>query len=65
MEQPAYTKVKVNNEIEFCEVKNMEMKDKVENDAFLASPDAGYMTGCTLTMDGGATLPVVAANDFV
>ena len=33
--------------------------------AFLASPDAGYMTGCTLTMDGGATLPVVAANDFV
>ena len=30
MEQPAYTKVKVNNEIEFCEVKNMEMKDKVE-----------------------------------
>lgn len=33
--------------------------------AFLASPDASYMTGCTLTMDGGATLPVVAANDFV
>ncbi len=33
--------------------------------AFLASPDATYMTGCVLTMDGGATLPVVAANDFV
>ena len=33
--------------------------------AFLASPDATYMTGCTLTMDGGATLPVVAANDFI
>lgn len=33
--------------------------------AFLASEGATYMTGCTLTMDGGATLPVVAANDFV
>lgn len=33
--------------------------------AFLASKDAGYMTGSVLTMDGGATLPVVAANDFV
>lgn len=33
--------------------------------AFLASENANYMTGCVLTMDGGATLPVVAANDFV
>lgn len=33
--------------------------------AFLASEGATYMTGCTLMMDGGATLPVVAANDFV
>lgn len=32
---------------------------------YLASEHAGYITGCTLTIDGGATLPVVAANDFV
>ena len=33
--------------------------------AYLASPQAAYITGTTLTVDGGATLPVVAANDFV
>lgn len=32
---------------------------------YLASEDAAYMLGSTLTIDGGATLPVVAANDFV
>lgn len=32
---------------------------------YLASEDAAYITGSTLTIDGGATLPVVAANDFV
>ncbi len=32
---------------------------------FLASPAAKYMTGSVLTIDGGATLPVVACNDFV
>lgn len=32
---------------------------------YLASDDAAYITGSTLTIDGGATLPVVAANDFV
>ena len=30
MEQPVYTKVKVNNEIEFCEVKTMDAKEHVE-----------------------------------
>ncbi len=33
--------------------------------AYLASDKAAYITGTTLTIDGGATLPVVAANDFV
>ena len=33
--------------------------------AYLASEQAAYITGTTLTVDGGATLPVVAANDFV
>jgi NAD(P)-dependent dehydrogenase (short-subunit alcohol dehydrogenase family) len=32
---------------------------------YLASDQAAYITGTTLTIDGGATLPVVAANDFV
>lgn len=32
---------------------------------YLASDDAAYITGSALTIDGGATLPVVAANDFV
>lgn len=32
---------------------------------YLASDHADYITGTMLTIDGGATLPVVAANDFV
>ena len=32
---------------------------------YLASDAAHYITGTMLTIDGGATLPVVAANDFV
>ena len=32
---------------------------------YLASDKAAYMVGSMLTIDGGATLPVVAANDFV
>lgn len=32
---------------------------------YLASDNSAYITGSTLTIDGGATLPVVAANDFV
>lgn len=31
---------------------------------YLASEEAAYITGSCLTIDGGATLPVVAANDF-
>jgi len=31
---------------------------------YLASEAASYIVGSTLTMDGGAILPVVAANDF-
>ena len=40
-------------------------KEIAEAVAFLASEQAAYITGTTLTVDGGATLPVVAANDFV
>ena len=32
---------------------------------YLASEDAGYITGTTLFIDGGALLPVIADNDFV
>ena len=32
---------------------------------YMASDKAAYITGTTLTIEGGATLPVVAANDFV
>lgn len=32
---------------------------------YMASEKAAYITGTTLTIEGGATLPVVAANDFV
>lgn len=32
---------------------------------YLTSEKAAYITGSILTIDGGATLPVVAANDFV
>jgi len=31
---------------------------------FLSSDKAGYITGTTLTIDGGALLPVLAANDY-
>lgn len=31
---------------------------------YLASDKAAYITGSCITIDGGATLPVVAANDF-
>lgn len=40
-------------------------KEIAKGVVYLASDDASYMLGSTLTIDGGATLPVVAANDFV
>ena len=40
-------------------------KEIAKGVVYLASDDADYMLGSTLTIDGGATLPVVAANDFV
>lgn len=40
-------------------------KEIAKGVVYLASEDAAYITGTTLVIDGGATLPVVAANDFV
>ncbi len=40
-------------------------EDIADSIVYLASPAAKYMTGSILTIDGGATLPVVACNDFV
>lgn len=40
-------------------------KEIAKGVVYLASDDADYIVGSTLTIDGGATLPVVAANDFV
>ncbi|MGN0355279.1 MAG: SDR family NAD(P)-dependent oxidoreductase [Muricoprocola sp.] len=40
-------------------------KEIAKGIVYLASEEAAYITGTTLVMDGGATLPVVAANDFV
>ena len=41
------------------------MEEIAQGVVYLASDKASYVVGSTLTMDGGATLPVVAANDFV
>lgn len=41
------------------------MEEIAQGVLYVASPQAAYMTGTVLTIDGGATLPVVAANDFV
>jgi NAD(P)-dependent dehydrogenase (short-subunit alcohol dehydrogenase family) len=41
------------------------VKEIARGIVYLASEDAGYVLGSTLVIDGGATLPVVAANDFV
>lgn len=40
-------------------------KEIAKGVVYLASEDASYIVGSTLMIDGGATLPVVAANDFV
>lgn len=40
------------------------MEEIAEAVRYLASEQAGYITGTCLTVDGGATLPVVAANEF-
>lgn len=40
-------------------------KEIADGVVYLASDKAAYITGTTLVIDGGATLPVVAANDFV
>lgn len=40
-------------------------KEIAQGVVYLASDKATYMTGSVLTIDGGATLPVVACNDFV
>ena len=39
-------------------------KEIAEGVLYLISDNAAYMTGSMLTIDGGATLPVTAANDF-
>lgn len=41
------------------------VQEVAEGVAYLASSHAAYITGTTLTIDGGALLPVVAENDFI
>lgn len=41
------------------------MREIARGCVYLASDDADYITGTTLSIDGGALLPVVAENDFV
>lgn len=40
-------------------------REIAEGVKYLASPEAAYITGSTLMIDGGATLPVIADNDFL